>query len=105
MSAVCPACGSVEYRPIRPDGWVTYAPDRICTGCGMRYTPPTPRWAAVTLVLVGSAMLLGAVASVLTRLATGNLLAIVTGVSDVLVGLLGGIAVRYGVRVLRRPAG
>lgn len=105
VSAICPACGRTDHRPTRPAGWIAFAPDRLCTGCGTRYTPPTPRWAGAVFVLLGTTMVLGAIASGLIHLAAGNLLSLPNAVFDALFGVLGGAAVRYGVRALRHTGG
>ena len=53
ISRVCPQCGGESYEKRRPEGWIAFDSDRVCTACGMRYTPPTPIWAAIVFILVG----------------------------------------------------
>jgi hypothetical protein len=61
IGETCPKCSSSEYTTTPSDAAVSYAPDRICSKCGTRYTPPTPRWAAITFILAG-VILIGLVA-------------------------------------------
>ena len=55
VSALCPNCGSGDYRTVDPDRTIAYVSDRVCRGCGTRYTPLTPRWAAILFCIVGAA--------------------------------------------------
>jgi hypothetical protein len=53
VSGVCPCCGSVEHKKVKPAAMVAFAQDRICLACGSRYTPPTPAWARGVFALIG----------------------------------------------------
>jgi hypothetical protein len=53
ISERCPQCGGREHEKRKPDAVVAFAADRVCKACQTRYTPPTPAWAAVVLLLVG----------------------------------------------------
>jgi len=53
VARACPACGSIEYRKVRPEGMVTFTWDRKCKACSTRYQAPTPRWGAALLILAG----------------------------------------------------
>jgi hypothetical protein len=53
VSHVCPACGNVAFKKCRLDKMVAFTWDRVCTSCHTRYTPPTPRWAAVVFCGAG----------------------------------------------------
>jgi hypothetical protein len=53
VSSVCPSCGSADYEVRRPDRWVAFVSDRVCTACHQRYVPPTPKWAAIVFIFVG----------------------------------------------------
>jgi hypothetical protein len=103
VSVVCPKCGGAEFQPTRPDGWLAYAQDRICTGCGTRYTPPTPRWAAFTFVGLGTVMATGGVMGLLARVALGSEFGLAGVVGEGLIGVLGFAALRHGLRALRHP--
>jgi hypothetical protein len=39
---------------VKPDRLVAFADDRVCKSCGTRYTPPTPKWAGVLLIVIGA---------------------------------------------------
>jgi hypothetical protein len=49
----CPNCDGIEYTEVTPEGGGAIAHDRVCRGCGTRYTPPTPLWVAVLLIASG----------------------------------------------------
>ena len=50
----CPQCGSKEFQRVKVEGRIAFTDDRKCTACGTRYTPPTPAWAAVVFILLGT---------------------------------------------------
>lgn len=56
----CPSCGSPDYNKEQPEGTVAFVKDRVCKACLTRYTPPTPVWAAIVFIVVGSILALGA---------------------------------------------
>jgi hypothetical protein len=61
ISVHCPSCQAHEYKTVQPDTKVAFLPDRVCSACGTRYTPPTPAWAAIFFMgfgLLGSAVLI-----------------------------------------------
>jgi uncharacterized protein (DUF983 family) len=53
ISNVCPSCGHTRFQRTYPDTIIAFKSDRICLECGTRYTPATPRWAAVVFILLG----------------------------------------------------
>jgi hypothetical protein len=58
---VCPNCGSIDYKAVRPAAMVAFTSDRECRACSTRYTPPTPAWARVIFGIIGiAAVVLGA---------------------------------------------
>ena len=57
VSRTCPKCGSKKYTKRAAEAFVSFAPDRICTKCGYRYTPPTPKWAGVVFIICGLALM------------------------------------------------
>jgi hypothetical protein len=59
VSKVCPNCGGTEYRQVRPARWVAFVNDRVCRACQTRYSPPTPRWAALLFLVGGLLLFLG----------------------------------------------
>jgi hypothetical protein len=101
VSLVCPGCGSAEYRKVRPERWIAFAWDRVCKGCGTRYTPPTPRWAGVVFLLAGLLLASFGALSVLMWAARANLS--VPPVWDGLLGVVGVLAIIHGVRSLMKP--
>ena len=54
ISKVCPHCGGQTYTRIAPSSSVAFAKDRVCKQCGMRYSPPTPLWAAIIFIVIGA---------------------------------------------------
>jgi hypothetical protein len=58
VSTHCPSCQIREYKTVYPETKVAFLNDRICSGCGARYTPPTPAWAA--LIFISFGLLVGA---------------------------------------------
>jgi hypothetical protein len=61
VSVHCPSCKAKDYKTVKPETRVAFLPDRVCTACGTRYTPPTPAWAAIFFIvfgLVGNGVLL-----------------------------------------------
>ncbi len=57
ISRVCPQCGGKEYTRRAPTGAVAFTDDRVCNVCQTRYTPPTPTWAALVFILIGTLFL------------------------------------------------
>jgi hypothetical protein len=98
VSQVCPACGQACFTTAKPSTRVAFRLDRVCTDCGTRYIPPTPRWASVTFILAGLALLAAAPLFGLTVGFFGGGLAFVL-VSVPLI-LAGAMAVLHGLRTL-----
>jgi hypothetical protein len=48
-----PSCQANEYKTVKPETKVAFLPDRVCSACGTRYTPPTPMWAAILFIVLG----------------------------------------------------
>ena len=92
VSTVCPECASEKFTRERPQGWVAFAWDRVCVDCGMRYSPPTPLWAAIVFIVLGV---------VLTGF--GGLGLSAGDVCMALLGPLGILALIHGIRSLVRP--
>lgn len=57
ISKTCPKCDSKKYTKIAAETAISFAPDRICSQCRYRYTPPTPRWAGAVFIVCGMAMM------------------------------------------------
>jgi hypothetical protein len=103
ISAVCPKCGEKQYTAERPSRWVAFADDRICTSCGTRYSPPTPRWAAVVFILVGLSLVgLGPLA-LFSLILSFDPRRIPTIAVEVVFSLVGVLAIAQGIRALARP--
>jgi hypothetical protein len=108
VSSVCPSCGHTGYALKKPKRVVAFRPDRVCSACWARYIPPTPRWAAVLLILAGCILAgaggvglighFGAIAQPMLHLLM--LPAIVFELGMVLVGCF---ALVQGVRAILRP--
>ncbi len=103
VSNVCPKCGHTEYKQRRPEKLIAFTWDRVCSACETRYTPPTPRWAAVVFILAGLPLAGIGLFSIIVRLLSGNLLGIPAMVVEGSVGLLGILAIIQGVRALLNP--
>lgn len=54
ISERCPRCGGKEHIKQEPGTYIAFVSDRICTGCETRYTPPTPAWAGMLFILLGT---------------------------------------------------
>jgi hypothetical protein len=59
ISSKCPNCGGIDFTTVRIERGIAFTDDRVCKGCGTRYTPPTPFWAAVLFVALGVLFLVG----------------------------------------------
>jgi hypothetical protein len=103
VARICPACSGETYTTVRSSQWVAFAGDRVCAGCGTRYTPPTPVWGAVLLVLAGLPLAAFGLLAVLLWLNDGNPMRIPAVACEAFVGFLGVLAVGQGVRALLRP--
>jgi hypothetical protein len=106
-SKSCPACGGSNYRSVNPDAWVAFAQDRVCNACGVRYTPPTPAWAAVAFIVIGLILFLLPMSSLVITLArmaaeprSGAGGIAVGGPFELMLGILGLVAMVHGVRAL-----
>ena len=102
ISKTCPSCGGGEYTEKRPERWIAFAKDRVCTACNTRYTPPTPLWAAGIFIAAG---VLLAVAGAFTTFvevtaASPNVLSIVFYIAMLSLGLA---ALVHGLRTLLQP--
>jgi hypothetical protein len=58
ISETCPECGQTTFKGVKPETFVAFTEDRICLGCGTRYTPSTPTWAAIVFLIVGTGIVL-----------------------------------------------
>ena len=55
-STRAPGAASPRRAGGPPTSTVAFAKDRVCKDCGTRYSPPTPLWASLVLVVLGGAM-------------------------------------------------
>jgi hypothetical protein len=72
ICTVCPGCGCPQHRKVRPDRFVAFGNDRVCLACRTRYTPPTPVWGGIALIVVGSLITVPCLLSIMFGLAQGN---------------------------------
>ena len=106
IAKVCPSCGSAAFQRVRVEkGIVAFADDRRCRECGMRYTPPTPAWAAVLFIAVGGFILVAYLGLIFGATARGMPLweanvGTFIGAFTVLPVSVG--CVRYGLRKLKQ---
>jgi uncharacterized protein (DUF983 family) len=100
ISQVCPKCRHAAFKTIRAQKWVAFTNDRVCKECGTRYTPPTPRWGAVVLVIFGLGLSGFMAWSLMLRFATGQVLAIPAMACEGFLGFLGVMAIIQGARAL-----
>jgi hypothetical protein len=107
IASNCPQCGSVSFRRVRAERFLTFTDDRKCKDCGTRYTPPTPIWAAVLFIVLGCILTGGSVvwtvALVRSELNHPGLFSAVHFLPSV-VGFFTGLAcLIYGIRSLKKP--
>lgn len=58
LSRSCPGCGSADYRvPDDISDQFLLLVDRVCTGCGQRYTCPPSRLACAGLIALGVSLI------------------------------------------------
>ena len=109
-ATVCPNCGGTQYKRRKPYTRVAFVRDRVCTACGTRYTPPTPKWAALAFILAGAFLPLACGAGTLLGLAihpvaflghNAPALFVVIGI-EVILACVGTSAITHGVRRLYR---
>ena len=100
VSRVCPECGHAEYTQRRPERWVAFTKDRICKACGTRYTPPTPTWAAVVLILAGLPLTGFGALSIFLWSLRGDPIGLPAVACEGFLGLLGILAIVQGIRSL-----
>jgi hypothetical protein len=103
VSLFCPKCGSAEYKKRKPEKWIAFIADRVCTECQTRYTPPTPAWAGIIFILAGlplaSLGFLGAV----FNLGRGGLAGFPAMACEGFLGIIGVLAIVHGIRSLAKP--
>jgi hypothetical protein len=103
VSRVCPRCGGVSFRSVRPKGMIAFGWDRVCKGCGTQYTPPTPRWAGIAFVILGLPLTAFGGVSIALRVGSGNVLGIPAMACEGFVAVLGVLAVVRGIRSFISP--
>jgi hypothetical protein len=105
VSETCPNCGHREYKQRKPEQLVAFRWDRVCKACGTRYTPPTPLWAALVFILAGLGLAGFAFISLLLHVASGSALALPAMSCEALLGVMGVLAIVYGIRSLANMGG
>jgi hypothetical protein len=103
VNEVCPKCGKSEFTRQRPQGWVSFAWDRVCKDCGTVYSPPTPLWAAIVFIVVGVLLFGAGAISVIGLMMSGSPCAAPGGIFWAFLGVIGLLAIIHGVRSLARP--
>jgi hypothetical protein len=100
INETCPKCGQTTFKGVRPETFVAFANDRICLGCGTRYTPPTPPWAAIVFLIVGTGFVLFALLIAVEGRAGGCMgeMAYFAGFTSLGVGIA---CVIHGIRTLK----
>jgi hypothetical protein len=109
LGKVCPTCRSPEYTTTMATRWIAFQHDRVCKACRTRYTPPTPAWAAILFILIGSVFIVGMVFDwllLIADLAGGRIhpARFIGSAMTLALGTLGVWAIRHGVQCLRDPA-
>ena len=98
MSLICPACGEKGYKGVRPEKFIAFSWDRVCKSCGIRYTPPTPIWAAIVFIFAGVLLAGFGAVSIVIRLASVDSCGIPAMACEGFLGLLGVLAIIHGIR-------
>jgi hypothetical protein len=104
----CPNCDGIEYTRVTPDGGSAITYDRVCRGCGTRYTPPTPLWVAVLVIVSGILLVLpgivaiGAVITMAITNAQGTLGSLLASSCLVPPSILGVTCIVHGWRSIGR---
>lgn len=98
ICARCPSCGSAKFTTIAPIKGVAFRKDRQCLRCETCYSPPTPRWGAVTMIAIGALIVLGCSLSILLGLVARSLIGLPANFGF---GFLGAICLRQGIISLR----
>jgi len=97
VSKVCPKCGGTNYTKRKPRATVAFVFDRVCSDCNTRYSPPTPTCASIVFLLVGLALTMMGLLSVIGALFLGNPTGLVCWGPLGVVGLLAAI---FGIKSL-----
>ena len=68
-SPQCPKCQSNNYQtaPELGEPFVIFH-DRICSDCDQRYSVPVPKWASLTMTVLGPLIMLGSIAAAIYAL-------------------------------------
>ncbi len=103
VSNVCPKCGNAEFKKRKPDKWIAFTADRVCTACQTRYTPPTPTWAGVVFIFVGLFLTGVGFVGVLVQLLRPDGASLVGSICEGFIGVIGVLAILHGVRSLIKP--
>jgi hypothetical protein len=102
VASHCPNCGSTDFKRIKPEGRVAFTDDRKCTACGTRYTPPTPAWAAVVFILLGTLITAVGVVFVVFGFIVPDSSLLRRFVYGIILIVFGLSCITYGIRSFRR---
>lgn len=104
VSFYCPQCMGMAYRRVKPATFVAFKWDRVCKECNIRYTPPTPQWAAALFIVVGLILAIMGFGTMLFRLIRqNNILGLPAMACEGFLGILGSLAIIHGIRSIRHP--
>jgi hypothetical protein len=98
ISETCPECGQTTFKPVKPETFVAFTDDRLCLGCGTRYTPPTPTWAAIVFLIVGTGIVLVALLVIAVEGRDGGCMAGMFVFTSLAVGIA---CVIHGIRTVK----
>jgi hypothetical protein len=73
VSRNCPNCQGIDFKRVKPQSHIAFTDDRQCKNCGTRYTPPTPLWAALIFMVVGTLIILVNIFGIVIALSAGDL--------------------------------
>ena len=93
----CPFCGSGEVVSVPPLGMISFSKDRFCNRCRTQYTPPTPVWGSLIMIVIGGIFLLVSIGGFAFLVASESIGPRV--ISGVVGGsILGGAMLAFGIR-------
>jgi hypothetical protein len=104
ISSVCPACRSTAFKRVAPETPIAFVDDRICSDCKIRYTPPTPKWAALVFVLLGVFLLGMVIYSATTDIISKSFSVRTARIFEAVIGFMAITVIVFGIKVFREAA-
>jgi hypothetical protein len=77
----------MTHRKLKPDRLIAFTSDRICDKCGIRYVPPTPRWAAIAFIVIGLLFVVGSLMDTVVHVLNGQWLLVLWKLSLAVFGI------------------